>query len=148
MLVYLYKMSSDPNAVNKAISALGTTECRLKEDTSIMAPGFVVSGVAPAVIAKCNYIYVPELGRYYFVNDIVARTGRGFELSCHIDVLMTYKSTILNMTTEVDRQENVYNELLTDPEMPFQRGNVLKQVSIGTVGSGTYWYMTSVGVTS
>ena len=61
---------------------------------------------------KINYLYIDSYKRYYFV-DVTIENGF-LVLNCSIDVLMTYKSAILNLTATVTRNENLKNGYLED----------------------------------
>ncbi len=56
-----------------------------------------------------NYCYIPELQRYYFINDVVIVSAGVYELSLNVDVLQTYKTEILNAFGNVVSRENANN---------------------------------------
>lgn len=76
-----------------------TRTVRLKEETSIMAPTFILSSYSP----QYNYVYVPSWGRYYFVSDCVLNINGVYEMNCTLDVLATYKDSIGNTYTFIER---------------------------------------------
>ena len=92
---------------NKNLTTTLTGE--IKRDTSIIDPVFEVSYSAEIMLT--NYLYVADLHRYYFVNNIEVSTQR-ILLTCHIDVLMSYHSDIDKLTCVVARQENKFNSNL------------------------------------
>lgn len=64
----------------------------------------------PTVFGKAsNYVYIPELGRYYFiVGKYAMNTERGrtlWRLKLHVDGLMTYRESIYKLTARVERSE-------------------------------------------
>lgn len=65
-------------------------------------------------VLECNYIYIPNLNRYYYVKskDIV-RTNL-VRFNCHCDVLMSFKDIVLQQSGIVGRQENKYNPMIYD----------------------------------
>ena len=56
-----------------------------------------------------NYCYIPELRRYYFINDVIILSRDIYELSLNVDVLQTYKTEILNAVGNVVSRENANN---------------------------------------
>ena len=65
-----------------------------------------------------NYAYIPALKRYYFVNDCVVQNGFA-TLSLSVDVLMSYKDSIFNLSAVVDRNEYDFDANLEDKKIPF-----------------------------
>lgn len=61
-----------------------------------------------------NYIYIPTLKRYYFVNDTTIQNNGLFVLSLSVDVLMSYKNIIMTSKAKIVESENVLNADKTD----------------------------------
>ena len=117
--IVLYKNRADNRRLNKSnkLSKIKTLDAHLKDDTSIIEPTLVCSLLSHAKLRECNYLYIPDFGRYYFIHNIVEKTGRVFEIACHIDVLQTYKDDIKTITALILRQENVYHPYIEDGEL-------------------------------
>ena len=81
----------------------------LKEDTSISNPTFIINEPLP------SYTYVSAFGNYYFVSDITNLSANQSAISCSIDVLATYRSSILNYTAFVERSASNYDLYVNDP---------------------------------
>ena len=94
MDIILCKNNSEPNKINKNISNLLTLSGNLKEDTSILNPVVLIEIEDPA---EYNYTYIPEFNRYYFINDIVSVRNGIWRISMTVDVLMSFKSSILTV---------------------------------------------------
>lgn len=86
----------------------------LKRDTSILRPVLLIASIQQ--IYFYNYMYIPEFGRYYFIDDIRSVHDNLWEVSAHVDVLETYKDSILTNQAVIRRQQNRYNTYLNDPE--------------------------------
>ena len=149
MKIILYKSIADNRLLDKSskitvIDTIGTAH--IKNDTSIISPSIILSYKKISTLRKCNYLYIPSMGRYYYVNDIVLKQGGMFELKCHVDVLMTYKGDIRNITTLILRQENVNNPYIEDSQLLVRANRVYEKHSIGMVGDGTdHYYITVNG---
>lgn len=95
-------------------SGLDITGCVLKDQTSILNPTIRI--LTNSNIHTYNYMYIAEFERYYFIDDIVSVNNNKWEVSGHVDVLETYKNSILANTAVVKRQAALYNTYLNDPE--------------------------------
>lgn len=112
MRIELYTNNSEVEKVVKELTTLQTMEGALREATSILNPTIKIEGLTD--IDKINYMYIPDFARYYFVNDIRSIRNNLFEVSAHVDVLMTYAEQIKQQKAVIRRQENVWNTYLDD----------------------------------
>lgn len=114
MKLKLYNNLSDKIVVDKKITQLGSTlNGTLRENCSVIDPIIKVEGIVGSNLTKCNYAFIEEFGRYYYVTNIVC-VGNLFELHMHVDVLMTYRRSIRSNSAVVSRQEKLYNLYLQD----------------------------------
>lgn len=113
MHITLYTNSSERINLTKNITQLVALEGTLREDTSILDPVILLSGI-DSYLSTMNYMYIQEFGRYYFINAIKSVRNGLWEISCHVDVLYTYQTSILEQSAIIARQENNYNLLLND----------------------------------
>ena len=149
MKIILYKSIADNRLLDKSskITVIDTIDtAHIKDDTSIISPSIVLSYKKISTLRKCNYLYIPSMGRYYYVNDIVLKQGGLYELKCHVDVLMTYKGDIRNITTLILRQENLNNPYIEDGQLLVRANRVYEKHTIGRVGdSADHYYLTVNG---
>lgn len=104
MEIRLYSMFvKRANSTKQPTDSYVTKQCRQKEETSMMAPTFLLSTYDPGY----NYVYVPRWGRYYFINDVTLNIAGTFEISCTFDALASYKNSIGALTTFVERTSDV-----------------------------------------
>ena len=84
----------------------------LKRETSMTEPTFIMT-IDNEVY---NYVWVPDWGRYYFINDIVYGNSNLCELRCTLDILATYKDDISNYVGFVERTSHPdwYNTDIND----------------------------------
>lgn len=114
MTIKLYNNLSDKIVVDKNITQIGSDiKGTLREDCSVIDPVIALEGTVGSNIAKCNYAYITEFARYYYINNIVCR-GHLFELHMHVDVLMSYRGDIRSNNAVLSRQQSQYNLYLQD----------------------------------
>lgn len=106
MIIQTYNITDDKRKVDKT---LGTaTEMTGTLNSSLYSGKldlYISSDSYPAV----NYLYIPELNKYYFVDNIRA-DGRGYKLECSVDVLQTYREQIKQLQATVTYcKGNEYN---------------------------------------
>lgn len=88
--------------------------CTLKEETSILRPSIRLR--ATTNIHTYNYMYIPTFERYYFIDDIKSVNNNVWEIAGHVDVLETYKNSILSNSAIIKRQSAQYNMYLNDEQ--------------------------------
>ena len=111
----LQKNLSPPNKVDKDITDVAYATGTIKSPTSIIDPVFIIdTAMSSSMISNINYVYSPDLGRYYYVTNIISTTDKLWEIHCHVDVLMTYKNGIREQTAIVARQAKKFNMMLDD----------------------------------
>lgn len=103
MEIKLYKTSSPRKKLVKELSDGITLVGTLRAQSSVMSPTFTVQDTA---VVGYNYCYIPDFGRWYYINGIDALRSNLYELSLGIDVLMTYAAEIRNNTAIIDRTES------------------------------------------
>lgn len=100
--------------------------CYLKENTSITHPSLVLyikNGTDGAALYGANYCYIPKLGRYYFIDDIIIESDTIIRYNCTVDVLNSFSDSILNQTVLTSRMgsDATYQEsyLFPDDRLPY-----------------------------
>lgn len=112
MQIIIGATSDDRRKLNKTITTIATIDAQLKQPCDVLNPVFIISYSSSYVTA--NYVTASELGRKYFINNINLLPGNRIELSCSVDVLMTYNNDIRGLTVNVNRQENIVEPYLPD----------------------------------
>lgn len=67
-------------------------------------------------ILGCNYARIPTFDRWYFVTDITCSRNNLFRVDMRVDVLMSFRQEILQLTPVIARYENSTNFYLPDPQ--------------------------------
>ena len=111
--VTFYKNLSDKRVVSKNLETIKTIEnCVYKEDSTILNTNIIVS--YDTDIIQSNYCYISDNNRYYYITEKTKLSGGKILLNCNIDVLMSNKDELLQLTATVDRNENESNAYLID----------------------------------
>ena len=129
MTINLYQSSAEDKRVDKTnyLTSAGTLTGTLKEETSIIDPSILIE---QATLPTFNYIYIPDFNRYYFVSNPVSVRKNLWRINCHVDVLMSYKTGILNMTCLVARNEYNFTPTLEDERVFMLKNPIVSYVEI------------------
>ena len=104
MEIKLYKTSSPRKKLVKELTDGITLTGTLRGQASVMSPSLQIQDIA---VIGYNYCYIPDFGRWYYINGIDALRSNLYELSLGIDVLMTYAAEIKNNYAIVDKVESL-----------------------------------------
>lgn len=110
--ITLYQNKSRKNQRKKDLEEIETLTGTLRAECSIVDP--VIRIETSTNLRKCNYLRIPNFGRYYFVNDIIHVRNNIYEIHAHCDVLTSSGSALLNCLGVIRRQENEWNLYLDD----------------------------------
>ena len=101
MEVIFYYNLSDARCINKQLVEGDTFEGQLRDSVSIMNP--IVRFESDSIL-RFNYAYIPELERYYSIEDITAYRDNLYDVTFSVDVLMSFRRDILQCVAVVDKQ--------------------------------------------
>lgn len=102
--VNFYVSSDAPNKMKKQVmdeAPVKSCSCYIKEPCVVEAPTIIVDYDPDLNVV--NYAYIPELYRYYFIQDRVLGPGEKIELQLKVDVLTTYWPDIRNLEVILER---------------------------------------------
>lgn len=89
------KVKEPRNYMSKTFDSAYELTGTLKAETSILDPIILVKADNVNSYARCNYMYIAEFSRYYYINDVRSVRNDIIEIRAHVDVLYTYKDRIL-----------------------------------------------------
>lgn len=115
MHLTIYKNTADQRKLDKTNNLTVVADIpngQPTEDFNVLNPVFNVS--YNAAILTANYVHVADLSRYYYITDIEILSGQRLRISCAVDVLMSYKSDILNLRVTASRSSNKFSRYLQD----------------------------------
>lgn len=115
MNVIFYMNGSPDNFVNKDLIEISRYECTLREPTDITRPVILISGTNS--ITGINYAFIPDLARFYFVDNIVSVRNQVWEFHMHCDVLKSFWNDIKVCECIIERNEYARTKDLQDNEI-------------------------------
>ena len=105
MTVILYRTSDDNRVLNKSLTAIATITASPLENCALLNPRMRFR--YSASLKSANYMYIPELNRYYYIKSMSVNPGGEYEVVGDIDVLKTYASDIRKAHATIIRSESV-----------------------------------------
>lgn len=142
MIIKLYRTSDDNNVVNKTLTPVAEVDIDLRAPEGQGSFNVTLS----TQTTTPNYCYVVEWNKYYYLSEPEQLANNYIRFSAHIDVLMTFRSQILQETGIILRQENNANLYLADNNFPVEarKETTFKQFSSG-FERGFKYYLTIGG---
>ena len=115
MTIKTYRFLGDSRKIDKTLTTVATySNAVIVGDMSIQNPTISLQLDSFTDVINFNYIYIPELRRYYYVEDSTIREDGFVQLQCKVDVLKSFKNDILASTQYIDRQQNKCTYQLPD----------------------------------
>lgn len=109
-----YKFAKRDNSTARPAENAGLLyNIALKEDTNINAPEIIMY-FGRANAPQYNYVYIPDLHRYYFIDSWTFIEHTNWMASCTVDVLATYKYDIGSQVEYVVRSASRRNSNIPD----------------------------------
>lgn len=113
----LYNNTSAPNVVKKRYSTLQTLTGQLKENVNMQ--NVVITIPYFANYASCNYAYIPQFHRYYYVS-IEVMDGERLKLTMKSDPLTSFWDNYCNSPCIARRSSSAPNPNIKDDLIPFK----------------------------
>ena len=138
----MYKNLSDNRYLHKTLNMLAeNVPCDFKDDTSAVEPTIIIS--PDAYNPQCNYVYLSDTDRYYYVADRIFSQQRvGLKLS--VDVRSSFDFS--NCKCIANRSSNKYNSYLNDNKYTaLQYANPVLKKFNGGFNKNLYYVLTIAG---
>lgn len=152
MNMTLYQNQSERKKLRKTlVTKKEVPVFHIKEPTSIINPAMQIKvSDLPEEWSVINYAYVPQLRRYYFVDDIIMESAGLVTFKMTVDPLQTYQEKLLQSTFEIARSESVNSKKFIDPQKVLQCQRQVSFVHIGYFpedSTGKKYVITTTGGT-
>lgn len=119
MQIDFYKNTVPKNRLYRNLTGHLVSQGHLIDPCDVLNP--VIKMAYNAYHVNINYCYIPDFGRYYFIEDYVIE-GDTVTLHMHVDVLYTYRNTILQSQCVALRSSSHGNLYLKDDFVQFENG--------------------------
>ena len=114
MEIQFLHFSGARNEIRKTYTTVATFNGNFRNDVDIKNPIFTVNTTNTNIFNTVNSFYIPAFSRYYFLESFnILRTGI-VEIRAHVDVLSSFKDSILQNSCIVKRGEKLFNAYLPD----------------------------------
>lgn len=134
---------TDNRYLSKNITHLGDVDFDIKDTVDLIKPTIILrTGINYTGV---NYAFVPEWGRYYYVDKPKIDTSNLIILDMTVDALMSFEKSIRSIPALVLRQEFVNNQYINDETAPVRTQRVVSYKKIGSLGSGVGYALTVTG---
>lgn len=115
MTIKTYRFSGDSRKIDKTLTLVKTySNAEIVGNMSVQTPTISLQLDSFTDVINFNYIYIPELRRYYYVENSTIREDGFVQIQCRVDVLKSFKADILASTQYIERQENKCSYQLPD----------------------------------
>lgn len=120
----------------------------LRGESSVINPSFQIETTNPS---SYNYCYIQEFGRYYFITDITSVRNGLWRIDCSVDVLMSFRTQILNLDVIISDATNENTNLYFSGDVwatTVKTKTDVLNFPNGLLDDGEYILITSGGVVS
>lgn len=93
MNITLYKNLSAPNTLSKQLTEELLVQGDYNTTVDILNPFIRIKSAVD--IMEYNYMYIPDLKRFYFIQNIIAYRNKVYDVYTNVDVLASWRSEIL-----------------------------------------------------
>lgn len=129
MTVDLYKTTSDPRQLTKALTSMAASvSCKPYEDIDILFPKLILAYNANYI--GVNYAYISDYHRYYY-SKITLNPGKQMTLHCSVDPLMSFDLSDIDILAIRSESAGINffpdRQLPVDPNQNFLEGILFPQ---------------------
>ena len=101
--LYVFKQNSQNDELNKTLTLMDTITGKFNHSIAVKNINIDVTGFS--ITNAYNYVYIPSLNRYYYVDSVEIISGDYVRLHLREDVLMSWKDLIKSQSAFVTRYE-------------------------------------------
>lgn len=133
MMIQFGVTNDERTKLSKTFTVVTELQGHLKEETPVNAP---VVRVTADVLNNCNYAYIPDFNRYYFIaSPFTSVRTNLYEVALKCDVLNSFKDQIKNIKIIAERSTSAFNGYYVDPEKKFLAYPDNQYIYLGSVGT-------------
>ena len=114
MNITLYLNNSEKNKIGKELTLVASLSGSLKEPSGIINPVITIEYSSPTAF---NYCYIDAFNRYYFIKEVKVLYDDILQLTLVVDVLESFKDSILAQNVIIDKNASVFEPYLIDENL-------------------------------
>lgn len=114
--LFVYKQNSENDALDKTLTDVNIFDGKFNHAIGLKNIDVDLVGYN----FDFNYVYIPLLSRYYYVDSIELISGNVTRLHLKEDVLMSWKTLIKNQHMLITRWESSEETYITDDRLPLE----------------------------
>ena len=114
--LFVYKQNSENDALDKSLTNVDIFDGKFNHAIGLKNIDVDLVGYNFGF----NYVYIPSLERYYYVNSIEIISANITRLHLKEDVLMSWKTLIKNQHMLISRWESSEENFITDDRLPLE----------------------------
>lgn len=154
--VTLYQYNGDKYVLDKSTQRVSLTQsplsCALYEPFSLEEPAIILD-YNELIFRDCNYVYIDNFKRYYFVSSRICEAGGRMIFSLKSDVLSNVGADLLNVPLTIVRGTTADGKptLIRDPQIPLELARDVKTYEFaespfnaGTASAQSYNFVLNV----
>lgn len=152
MTVNLYRCSDDRRVVSKTLQVISANISIVpKERFDLLKP--MIRLAWNSAYLGANYMYISDLSRYYYIEDMILSPGHYIDIIGSVDVLKSYDAQIRAITATIIRSESVGTPTpIPDSQLPIDpnREDIVSilfdrdPLSVDPL-NGNCWQLTTMG---
>ena len=116
--INVYKQNSQNDELNKTLTFKEIIQGKFNHSIAVKNVNIDVYGYS--IANGYNYVFVPSLNRYYYVDSVEIVSADFVRLHLKEDVLMTWETLIKQQSAFVTRYENATETNLVDQRLPLR----------------------------
>ncbi len=113
MNIVLYNTTSPKNKLNKSLTQVADITGESNESIGCVTTSFTLSSAYISQVQNSNYLYSGVTGKYYFIENYEIK-NQTIKIFAKQDVLMNYRTQILNNSCTISKNEKISNAYLYD----------------------------------
>lgn len=135
MNITLYNMTSAKNVINKTMAVITSLQGSLRNECSRTNPIVRIEADISS-LNTANYLYIQEFSRYYYIEDITSIRNGICDIQARVDVLESFKDSILNEPVIIRRQRDNWNLYINDGSFISYENDLMYNVNFPTAIDG------------
>lgn len=102
-MLKLFNTLDAANVINKSLVLKKQYDLTFKEPVSVINPTLTLKIDNSFNIQECNYCFISDFNRYYFIQDIQFVNNGIYKIYLECDVLESFKDDILSSHAEIKK---------------------------------------------